>query len=59
LAIPIIFSQIDGICYDLTSKIILGLSKSGGTSDGMTDLFFVNKNSTPYNAWEKKLTNFL
>jgi hypothetical protein len=34
LAIPL-FSQIDGICYDLTSKKLftLGLSKSGGTSE--------------------------
>jgi hypothetical protein len=27
------FSQIDGICYDLTSKITLRFIKSGGTSE--------------------------
>jgi hypothetical protein len=56
LAIPLFFSQIDGICYDLTSKIIYlrFIQKWRNSQNGMTDLFLTIKNSTPYNAWEKR-----
>jgi len=68
LAIPIIFSQIDGICYDLTSKKFFIKNKKylpevypklEELHNGITDLFLTPiKNSTPFNAWEKEIDKF-
>ena len=68
LAIPIIFAQIDGICYDLTSKKFFKKNKKylpevypkmEELHNGMTDLFLTPiKNSTPFNVWEKEIDKF-
>jgi len=68
LAIPIIFAQIDGICYDLTSKKFFKKNKKflpevypkmKELHNGMTDLFLTPiKNSTPFNVWEKEIDKF-
>jgi hypothetical protein len=68
LAIPIIFSQIDGICYDLTSKKFFVKNenflpevypKLEELHNGLTDFFLIPiKNSTPFNVWEKEINKF-
>lgn len=68
LAIPIIFTQIDGICYDLTSKKFFIKNKNylpevypklQELHNGLTDLFLAPiKNSSPFNAWEKEIDTF-
>ncbi|SNR60261.1 hypothetical protein SAMN06265371_106184 [Lutibacter agarilyticus] len=68
LTIPVVLSQIDGICNDITTKKFFIKNKEylpevypiiEKMHSSMTDIFLAPiKNSSPLNVWEKKIGDF-